>query len=431
MISAVSDMANTNSNEVREVIRKGIDASKEQVLQNSIPFLKNSPKNPLTGKSTIDEDVVGFQWNTLLNAIGRLGKEEKDVTLATEALLGNIVKKDYLSKEELAQNTDRLYRINDFLHSVNNKRKELQTQSFYRFEKRKKEQDKNIIQVQDFLVYFDERTPKGVTGLVASEIVQKSHTLNGSLVLTKSGHEKYSGSFRGGNLMPLFKELEKLDMVTNIGGHDYAGGISIEGDIDTFLTSMNNLISNGDFKFQRTDMAYRLGKVKSVKDIKNAIKSLKIETKNKVVIFSDPMCPACISRVPAILQQLKNKEGLAVYYYHFPLNIHPTATIASIIMEKATADGVKDVHEKIYLGDLRNYMNVNKNTEPSIALAAVNSILKTSYKLSDIDSQDLKNRIMADVSAAVANKINGTPTIIYNGKKDNLRALQAYLKATK
>jgi protein-disulfide isomerase len=155
------------------------------------------------------------------------------------------------------------------------------------------------------------------------------------------------------------------------------------------------------------------------------------DAKNKVVIFSDPMCPACISRVPAILQQLKNKEGLAVYYYHFPLNIHPTATIASIIMEKATADGVKDVHEKIYLGDLRNYMNVNKNTEPSIALAAVNSILKTSYKLSDIDSQDLKNRIMADVSAAVANKINGTPTIIYNGKKDNLRALQAYLKATK
>ncbi|MDQ1340988.1 MAG: Thioredoxin-like fold protein, partial [Campylobacterota bacterium] len=47
---------------------------------------------------------------------------------------------------------------------------------------------------------------------------------------------------------------------------------------------------------------------------------------NKVVIFSDPLCPFCMELFPKIYDHIKNKKDVAVYYYPLPLErLHPTS----------------------------------------------------------------------------------------------------------
>ena len=49
--------------------------------------------------------------------------------------------------------------------------------------------------------------------------------------------------------------------------------------------------------------------------------------KDKIVIFSDPLCPFCKDYVPDVIKYVnKNSDTIALYYYNFPLMIHPAAT---------------------------------------------------------------------------------------------------------
>ena len=55
--------------------------------------------------------------------------------------------------------------------------------------------------------------------------------------------------------------------------------------------------------------------------------------KNKIVVFSDPLCPFCIAAIPDIIKHVKKyPQNTALYYYHFPLQMHPAAEPLSKIM---------------------------------------------------------------------------------------------------
>ena len=47
--------------------------------------------------------------------------------------------------------------------------------------------------------------------------------------------------------------------------------------------------------------------------------------KDKIVVFSDPLCPFCMDYVPDVINYVKKHDkSIALYYYHFPLlRIHP------------------------------------------------------------------------------------------------------------
>ena len=49
--------------------------------------------------------------------------------------------------------------------------------------------------------------------------------------------------------------------------------------------------------------------------------------RNKIVIFSDPLCPFCRSFVPKVINEMKKEpDRYAIYYYHLPLeSLHPAA----------------------------------------------------------------------------------------------------------
>lgn len=147
--------------------------------------------------------------------------------------------------------------------------------------------------------------------------------------------------------------------------------------------------------------------------------------KNKIVVFSDPLCPFCLDLVPDVIKHVKKySKNTALYYYHFPLTrIHPAAEPLSKIMAVAVEKGVKDVTLKIYEGEFDKYFDV-KETDVNKILKAANKVLGTSIKLEEIAKISLEKDIKMGEDAMV----QGTPTIYINGEIDQTRIKYESLK---
>ena len=189
-----------------------------------------------------------------------------------------------------------------------------------------------------------------------------------------------------------------------------------------------------------------------------------IKAKNKIVIISDPLCIACIRTIPSILRDVKGRDDVAVFHYHFPLkDLHPTAYIISKAMEQAKKDGIKDIEEKVYslnfdniyeekagkkaeekarkqgvresktIDNLKNQAkaahNVYKEKDEAFALEMFNEEFKTSYTVSSLNSIDLDNAIVEDMKIGNLVRLQGTPTILFNGSLSQSRQkLQKFLQ---
>ncbi len=152
--------------------------------------------------------------------------------------------------------------------------------------------------------------------------------------------------------------------------------------------------------------------------------------KDKIVIFSDPLCPFCMDYVPEVIKYVnKNSESIALYYYHFPLlGIHPAAAPLSKIIEVAKHNGIKDVELKAYEIDWEPYFN-SKTTDEKVILEAFNKEFKTNIKLEEINSSEINKNLEKDIAMGEEVMVQGTPTIFINGVKDTTR--QKYEKLGK
>lgn len=144
--------------------------------------------------------------------------------------------------------------------------------------------------------------------------------------------------------------------------------------------------------------------------------------KNKIVIFSDPLCPFCIDYVPEVIKHVKkNSKDIALYYYHFPLlRIHPAADTLIKAMEIAKKDGIKDIELKIYDIDWEKYFTAKERNAEKI-LNAFNKEFKTNITMEQISDKELREEVFKDVSMGEDVMVQGTPTIYINGEKDNTR----------
>lgn len=144
--------------------------------------------------------------------------------------------------------------------------------------------------------------------------------------------------------------------------------------------------------------------------------------KNKIVIFSDPLCPFCIDYVPEVIKYVqKNNDSIALYYYHFPLTrLHPAAETLVKLIDIAKHKGIKDVELKVYQIDWEKHFEV-KSTDTKIILEAFNKEFKTDIKLEEISAVEINKSIEKDISMGEEVMVSGTPTIFVNGVKDNTR----------
>ncbi|MDX1808974.1 MAG: thioredoxin domain-containing protein [Sulfurospirillaceae bacterium] len=149
-----------------------------------------------------------------------------------------------------------------------------------------------------------------------------------------------------------------------------------------------------------------------------------INAKNKVVVFSDPLCPFCIKALPGIIKKAKdNPNKIALYYYQFPLlSIHPASDVVTKAMIVAKREGIKNVEAKIYNADLDKHLSVSEKNRQKI-LDNVNKVLKTNITLKDISDASLNKEIRSDMKMGADVMVRGTPTIFVNGVKDTSRTI--------
>jgi len=137
--------------------------------------------------------------------------------------------------------------------------------------------------------------------------------------------------------------------------------------------------------------------------------------KHKVAIFSDPLCPFCRKFVPEAVNYMKQyPETFAVYYYHLPLeSLHPAAvalTKAALVVEH---QGRKNTVLDMYTVEI----DAHEKSEQKI-LDAFNKKLGTKVTLKDIHSKSVEAQAAFDKNVVSAMMVAGTPTIFFDGKKD-------------
>jgi protein-disulfide isomerase len=151
----------------------------------------------------------------------------------------------------------------------------------------------------------------------------------------------------------------------------------------------------------------------------------KKDAKHKIVVFSDPECPFCRQNVPEIYKTVKeNPDTFALYYYHMPLRIHPSADALTRIMEVLQKQGKFDKVIKVY--DTK--VTYNEKNETKI-LDTINKELGENITLEEIKKPEYKKRVEEDKEMAIKVMLKGTPTVYIDGKFQ--RDIKSYKKLIK
>jgi thiol:disulfide interchange protein DsbC len=142
---------------------------------------------------------------------------------------------------------------------------------------------------------------------------------------------------------------------------------------------------------------------------------------NKILIFSDPLCPFCRDMVPDIIASaVNNPSKLAVYHYSFPLvSIHPASEMI-IKAELSVRGGVKnraDFMTKLY----GTNVEPNETDEGKIA-AKLSSELGPKIQKADIEKKETLKEYDEELQKAYKLLVRGTPTVYLNGEIDQTKA---------
>lgn len=141
--------------------------------------------------------------------------------------------------------------------------------------------------------------------------------------------------------------------------------------------------------------------------------------KDKVVIFSDPLCPFCMDYIPTVIDAVsKNSENIALYYYAFPLTqIHPASLPLSKLIEIGKQKKIKDVELKAYKIDWETHFD-SKSTDDVKILEAFNKEFQTDIKIEELNKKELNAKIEKDIAMGDDVMVSGTPTLFVNGVKE-------------
>jgi len=203
----------------------------------------------------------------------------------------------------------------------------------------------------------------------------------------------------------------KLDEKKNITAKDtvFTNGQAITGE----LKNIKNGRSYKDFLSPKVPNTYYNDEHLIAGD-KNA--------KNKIVIFSDPLCPFCLEYIPEVISHVeKNSKNIALYYYHFPLlRLHPAAKTITEAMAVAHHNGIKNVVQKIYNANFEKVFDVEEK-DPQVILNAVNKELNTKITIDQISHPNIIKEVQEDAKMGANILVEGTPTIFINGKIDRSR----------
>jgi len=154
--------------------------------------------------------------------------------------------------------------------------------------------------------------------------------------------------------------------------------------------------------------------------------------KHTIVLFSDPLCPICLDEVPGIMKKIMNNpKNIALYYYHMPLDMHPTAKTLVKASMIALKKGIKNIDYKVYNTNLSEKYKFDAYTEKNQqkVLNFFNKEFNTKITMTQIDNKKLNDKLNYDLKMADEAFVNGTPTVFFDGVIDKSRVkYEKYLK---
>ena len=145
-------------------------------------------------------------------------------------------------------------------------------------------------------------------------------------------------------------------------------------------------------------------------------------SKHKIVVFSDPLCPNCIDMMPNLIKDIqKNPKQLSLYYIPMPLDMHPTAKLISKASIIAKKQGVKYVTYKVYTANFEEDFDAYEERDNQKVLNIFNKKLNTKITMKQINSQELKRDIQYSSKLSDDAMVQGTPTMFFDGEIDPMR----------
>ena len=147
-------------------------------------------------------------------------------------------------------------------------------------------------------------------------------------------------------------------------------------------------------------------------------RKLPAETVVTLEEFGDYQCPPCGELHPT-LKKLKKEFGpnLNFVFRNFPLSeIHKNALLAAQAAEAARVQNrFWEMHDLLY--ESQKVWSDDVNPKPIFLKFAGDLGLDTERFVRDLSGEEVKMRIEADRDAADRQGINGTPTILINGRR--------------
>lgn len=147
-----------------------------------------------------------------------------------------------------------------------------------------------------------------------------------------------------------------------------------------------------------------------------------------LIEYSDFQCPACSAQEPNLRRLHKDfPTDLRIVYRYFPLyRIHQNANLASYAAEAAGRQGkFWAMHDKIFEGQ-RSWAE-DRNARGTFIVYARQLGLSLDQFTADLESNEVHNRVQADLTSGEQIGINGTPTFFINGRQiDNPRIYEQF-----
>ncbi len=148
-----------------------------------------------------------------------------------------------------------------------------------------------------------------------------------------------------------------------------------------------------------------------------------VDAKNKLVVFSDPLCPNCTADMPEIIKNVQNNPKIfALYYFAFPLDMHPTAKTIAKASKLAELKGQKDVPHRLYTADFDKFFDPYELKDNQKALDAFNKVFKATFTMNELNNTTVTSSLDEDMKLAEKAFVNGTPTLFLNGEIDVTRS---------
>jgi protein-disulfide isomerase len=151
------------------------------------------------------------------------------------------------------------------------------------------------------------------------------------------------------------------------------------------------------------------------------------QAKTVLLEYGDYQCPACATYLPLVNRLLEETpQGLKVVYRNFPLlQVHKNAMSSSRAAEAAGKQNkFWEMHGKLYVTQ-DEWKDVG-DPKSKFSEYAKELGLDEQKFLNDFDSQEVANKITADIASGNVLRINSTPTFFLNGKKISPRSYEQF-----